>query len=433
MSMNEMPREIRKSWFAGLVVLAVAGLITYVAFTANQGRLPLTEPTQLKAVFNNVGQLSPEDAVRKNGHRVGKVGEIELLPDHKIQVTMDLDGDPQVYRDAKATLKDESVLGRKYVEVDFGDPAKGPLASRVIKADKPHQQAQDISELFDVFDPQTRKSLTRSVRELGTGTAGHGKDLNSFLGAAPNLLSDVEEISAAAASPEANIGELIHTTERIASRFEGRTHELSELEENLGSTLDAINVDGARPLANTINDLPASLSSVRGATDSLHEPLADTRAAMDDLKGGAEALGAATPDVRGVLREGVEPVGKIPGVADKAEPAVEDLNHTLGDLRPFVPRVSEAVNTAITPLSVIAPYSEDIAITGHDFSTLLEGFGQGDFRHALRVSLALPGGTVASGLAPVPSLPYSKPGESRTVKTPAGTVLGFLDQGKGKK
>lgn len=433
MSMNGMmPRDVRKAWFAGLIVLAIAAMITYLAFTANQGRPLFSQPAQLKAVFNNVGQLAPEDEVRENSRRIGKVTDIELLPDHRVMVTMDLEGDPEVYGNAEASLRDQSVLGKKYVELDFGDPSQGPLPDRVINSVRPHEQAQDISQLFDVFDPQTRKSLSRSVRELGTGTAGHGRDLNDFLGAAPNLLADVQRISQAAASPEANLMELLRSTDRLASRFQGRAHELTALVENVNGTLEAINVDGAEPLGNTINHLPDTLGKARGAMDSLRGPLADTRAAMTDLQDGARALGAATPDVRGVLREGMEPVHKIPGVAEKANPAVDDLSHTFVDLRPFVPRVSEAVNTAVKPLSVIAPYAEDIAITGHDFSTLLGGFGKGDFRHALRVSLALPGGTLANGLTPVPSLPYSKPGESRAVKAPGGNVLSFLDQGEGR-
>lgn len=432
MAMNQMPREVRKSWFAGLIVFALVVVIAYLAFTANQGRPPLSQPAQLTAIFDNVGQLAPGDQVRRNSHRIGQVSTIELQPDRRVRVTMTLDGDPKVYRDATASLWDESVLGKKFIEVDFGHPSAGPLVNGTITAPEPHQQAQDISKLFDVFDPRTRHSLSSSIQELGNGMVGHGADLNDFVGAAPNLLSDVQKVSKAASSPESNVNELLRTTDRLASRFTGREHELTSLQDNLNGTLEAINVDGAQPLGQTINALPSSLHDVRGALDSLNRPLADTRIAMTDLKAGASALGQATPDVRGVLREAIAPANKIPGVAEKAEPAVTDLRHTFADLRPFVPRTSEAFNTALTPLSVIAPYRGDIATTAHDFSTLLGGFGSGDYRHALRVSLAFPGGTVANGLAPVPSLPYGAPGQAARVKSSAGTALGFLDNGKGR-
>lgn len=46
---------------------------------------------------------------------------------------------------------------------------------------------------------------------------------------------------------------------------------------------------------------------------------------MTQLQTGSRSLGDATPDLRGVLVEAPQPLDKLPGVSDSAEPALGSL------------------------------------------------------------------------------------------------------------
>ncbi|MBB2506580.1 MCE family protein, partial [Amycolatopsis echigonensis] len=149
---------------------------------------------------------------------------------------------------------------------------------------------------------------------------GHQQDLRDALGALPEELPDLGTVAGALATDGGkDLTGTLRALDSLSGRFTNRQQEISALVGQLKTTLDAVGVDGGKPLADVVDKAPDTLGKARGALQSLQAPLADAQAAMSSLKPGADALGQATPDVRGVLREGVPPLDKVPGVAGQAE------------------------------------------------------------------------------------------------------------------
>ncbi|WP_445942201.1 MlaD family protein [Pseudonocardia sp. T1-2H] len=400
-----------RTFLVGIASLGAIALLGYVMFTANQGRLPGAAASTVKAAFTDVGQADLNSEVRRNAQRIGSVSSIEVVGDHAV-VTMTLDGDVPIYGNATAALWDQSALGQKFIELQPGDPSAGPLVDGVIPVGQT-EEAHDISHLLDVFDEPTRASLRTAMQEMGGGAAGYGPGLNGFIGGAPGLLADVGTVAAAAADPEARLPEFLRSVDHLAVRFQGRSDTFRTLLRQTESTLAALNVDGTQPLGESLQKLPGTLTAARSALDALNEPLADTRVAMEALRPGAQALGDATPDVRGVLREAPVPLAKVPGVADAAGPAVEDMTHTFTEAGPFVPRLADGLSSAAPPLQVLAPYADDLGLFSDDISSVMAPHA--DFRHMLRIVIAVPSTATVSGLGPVgaqPANPYPAPGEA---------------------
>lgn len=287
------------------------------------------------------------------------------------------------------------------------------------------ESAHDLSHLLDVFDAPTRAALRTAVRELGSGTAGHGRDINDALGVAPQLLSDVGTISSTLSSRKADLAGLLHNGERVVSRFHGRNESIRRLLTRTRSTLAAVNVDGAKPLKATLRRLPDTLREAQTALDALHRPLADVRTAVTILRPGAESLGQATGNLRGVLREAPRTLRKFPGVAEQAKPAVDELTQTFGDVRSFVPRLADGLASAKTPLAVLAPYAGDAATLADNIGRAFEPHD--GFMHQLRIALvSVPSTATVSGAGPVseqPSNPYPGPGEAIRDRDPNGGVI----------
>jgi phospholipid/cholesterol/gamma-HCH transport system substrate-binding protein len=166
------------------------------------------------------------------------------------------------------------------------------------------------------------------------------------------------------------------------------------------------------------------LDALHTALDSLHQPLANARSAMETVGPGAQALGQATPDLRGVLREAPAPLDKVPGVATTAMPAVQELTHTFADARPFVPRLTDGLSSAAVPLAVLAPYAGDMATFGNDIAGAMSPHDA--FRHWLRIVLEIPGTSAVSGLGPLgaqASDPYPAPGQAIRERNPNGGLI----------
>lgn len=407
------PRESRRNRFtilAGIAGLAGMALILYLAVSAHTG-LPWQETTTVRAAFTNTDSLMEGNEVRQNSVRIGSVADIEYR-DGRALVTMRLDGEHDVYADARAEIWDFSALGAKFIELYPGSVTAGELPDRTIPVAKTKSSA-DIHELFDVLDERSRAAATSAIRELGGGAAGRSRDVRDFVRSMPDLADDLGSVSMTLSSEQTNLIGLLRSGDQLASRFAGRGAQISRLIEQADSTLRALSVDDADPLMGSLRRLPPALDSLDRAFDALDTPLSDTRSAVARLRPGARALARAEDDLRGVLRESVGPFGKVPAVAERATPAVADLTGTFADARPLATQVTRAFDDLVTPLSALAPYAPEIGqffVRGHSWtSQSIDGVNYA------RLGVASPMSRTAGGLlgpSAVPQNVYPEPGEA---------------------
>jgi phospholipid/cholesterol/gamma-HCH transport system substrate-binding protein len=387
------------------------------AYFSDQGS-PFGTQTVVTAAFDDVGSLRTGDDVRIAGVRVGAVRDVSYRDGHAM-VELEIDGKRPIYGDAAvstASVGARSALGQKIVNLNPGTPGAGPIRPEQVIPQRDTRGAQEIGDLLAVFDPPTRDAMGSVLREVGGGLAGHQDDLNDLLKNAPAAVPALGTVSRALTADDgADLTALMSRADTLAGRFAGREQQISDLVSEVGTTLDAFGVDQTKPLTATLDTAPASLRDVRAALDSLNPPLADTEAAMTGLRPGAQALGAAVPDLRGVLREGVAPLDKVPGVMDTAEPAVTDLTTTMHDLQPLAPRLARTLDLASDPLSYLAPYAPEIS---QFFTGMAGAMKDGDAAgHWLRVLPMFSSESVTGAGIPIkdPTIArdaYPKPGEA---------------------
>lgn len=406
-------RANTRSFRAGLVVLTWIGLMLALTFKAQTG-MPFAPTTKVQAYFDNVHSLKANDLVREDSRRIGRVSDISYKNGRAL-VTMVLDGKVDVYQNASAEVWDLSALATKFVELDRGSSTAGALDDTPIPADRTEDSA-DLYQVLDILDAPTRKAATGSLRELGSGLGGHGRDLDDFLKDGPADFRDIGAISGAASSSQADLPGLLQTADRLTTRFRGRQQQLADLVHQTGRTMDAVGVDGGAPLRKTVHELPTALAHTDTAMSKLHGPLADTAAAMTSLAPGARALGAATPNLRAFLRDAVPVARKVPGVAHQAKPVVEDLTDVMTDARPFAPRLRDALADLLPPLAALAPYTTDLEqlfLRGRSFVS--QGPNPGTRYARLGVTPGI--NTITGGLVPsgtnLPQNNYPAPGRAQ--------------------
>lgn len=413
-----------------LVVLVVA---VYVAYNATSG-IPGTKRTYAKATFDHVGELLVDDDVRIGQLRTGRVSDISL-EDGRAVVTVELDGEWKLYRDArvsiggekaeeKAAIHDRSALGQKYLNLYPGTAQAGLLRpGEMIKEDRT-QGSQNADKLFNVFDPATRRAAGVTLRELGHGFKGHSQDFRDVLGSGPQVLSDLGTVSRALANDRGDsIVGVLRSADSLARRFEGRERQIADLTDQTARTLRSVNVDHGVPLAKSLRRAPGTLRLAREALGKVQAPLRSLTVAGRSLEPGARALGEATPDLRGTLREAPLPLQKVPGVAKQATPAVERLRDLMVDARPFAPRASRALESLNPLVSTLAPYSPEIGLAfdnmasalahGPNDGTANEGSGGRYLRIHLMLAPENVDGQLGINDPLVPRNAYPAPGEAK--------------------
>src|ERR1043165_2006723 len=105
----------------GAFMLVVLGVLAFFVLNieAVKGRRT-NDSKKITAVFDSVAGLDNRSAVRVAGVRVGKVTKIDLRPDGKAEVELEIDKDVQLHANAQAHVANLGLLGEKYVELDPG-------------------------------------------------------------------------------------------------------------------------------------------------------------------------------------------------------------------------------------------------------------------------------------------------------------------------
>lgn len=411
-------RERRTSMLVGVLAIVAGVALVGFALTATQGvpgYVPGVERTQVRVAFEDVGSLRAGDDARIANLRSGFVESIELEGQQPV-VTIRLDGNRPVYKNATAALADRSVLGQKYVELDPGDESAGELPNSATIPAGSTSDVQQLDKLLDVFDAPTADATQSTLQEVGGGLVGRSEDLNDGIDALPTMLPDLGTVSNSLAAGEGrDLASMLATADSLASAFEGREQQIAELNGQLDTTLAAFNAEDGAALSEVLQRAPEALVETRSALDALRGPLADTESAMAQTLPGATALGESTPDLRGVLREGVPPLRRVPGVAESAIPAVTELTPAFTDAQPLSRQLGTTMDRAVQPLGVIAPYSPEVWRFFTNFAAA-NNRRDGD-GHWLRVFLQFTQPESYIGTAPIedPTVsrdPYPDPGQA---------------------
>lgn len=371
-------KGMSKRFFSGLigfVLIAVSLTIALYSLNSSKG-VPGQAHTYFFAKFSNTGDLNPDADLREADYRIGRVDAVDYTGDGVGTVRLQVDDTRKIYKNANVQIVSRSGLGQKYVNVNRGTPDAGELEQNGTIPVTQTQPSVEILDLAQIFDPKTTTAAQDALSTLGAGAEGHAKDLSDAVNSVPSTLPKLGTVARALNNNNGrDINSVLSSLRGLSSRFEGRQQDLVDLNKQLAVTLDAVNVDKGKGLADLLRVAPPAFREVRKTLVDLQQPLETTTEAVTNIRPGVRALVDATPDVRGVLREAPRPLDRIPGVSDVGQPALRALTPALRDLRPLVPRLRDASNSLNTVLPCLAAYSPDI---GRWFTSLSDILQQGD-------------------------------------------------------
>jgi phospholipid/cholesterol/gamma-HCH transport system substrate-binding protein len=104
----------------GLFVLAGLGSLAYLALQVGGIEGNGTGGLELSAEFTEIGGLKERAPVVVSGVRVGRVKRIELTPDLRAVVMLDVDARYELPTDTSAAIRTEGLLGQQFVALEPG-------------------------------------------------------------------------------------------------------------------------------------------------------------------------------------------------------------------------------------------------------------------------------------------------------------------------
>jgi phospholipid/cholesterol/gamma-HCH transport system substrate-binding protein len=355
---NKNPPSIGRLAAMIAFTLSVAALLMFL-WTAFGGTLPLRpEGYRFKADFPEASLLVKEADVRIAGVNVGKVKSKELAPGGRTtRVEMEIDHRfAPIGRDARAILRQKSLLGETYVEITHGSPEGEDLPDGGTLKQSNVDDTVELDEVFRVFDPETRRALQEWLHEGGIATSGsYARDFNDALGNAAPFFTGGAELLRPLAEQEVALRRVFRDTGRVFDAISREDSHLRGLITGGEATFGALaSRDDA--LAETFQVLPTFLRETRSTVQRLEafarntDPLVrDLREPVQDLAPTLRDLGDLSPDLERLFRD-INPLVRasrtgVPA-AERflrgAEPVLEATHVFMPELNPILSYLSFA-------------------------------------------------------------------------------------------
>lgn len=111
----------------GLFLLGTIGIFFYLSFTIGSMRLDRDRYYPYRAYFDDIGGIEKKDPVKIAGVQVGWIENIKLSNEGMAEVIFLVHKQNRIAKNARAMIRQEGLLGNKFLEIDPGDSQTGIL------------------------------------------------------------------------------------------------------------------------------------------------------------------------------------------------------------------------------------------------------------------------------------------------------------------
>ncbi|HWC47714.1 MAG TPA: MlaD family protein [Solirubrobacterales bacterium] len=274
---------------AAIAALAVVVIVLAVIFFSGGGGHKYT------LVFQNAGQLVPDNQVLVGGSPVGSVESIELTNDNLAAVNVEVD--QELHEGTTATIRATSLSGvaNHYVSISPGPNSNPALDEGAELGLSSTTTPVDIDQFFNTFPPKVRQGLANFIKGNAEIYSGQGKKANDaykYFGTALNRTSAfARELNA----DQRLLSRFVVSSARLTTAVAGRGEQLSSAVGNATTAFNAI--------ASQNENFDATLRELPPVLRQSNTTFVNLRAALDDLEPLVETAKPATKELAPFLAE----------------------------------------------------------------------------------------------------------------------------------
>lgn len=289
----------------GILALVAIGC-SFWGYKFIQGSNLFSSSNYLQVHYENVGGLTVGTPVQISGVNVGSVSAIFLnqQENSRVEVTMDIQDDINIPKDAVALIVSDGVLGGKLIDLSFSAPCLGngdcakdgdlirgktlgmfasffggdPDANPADEIQKQVKSAIDSLE-YTLFSPDSDNPVARSTQDLAVtmenlkaSTARLQYILDRNAGAINSTMQNLEGLTSTLASKQEDIA-------GIVDNAKSATDELAKIE-----------------LEETMREVQGAITQLRGTLGKADAAIGGVATLMDDVQSGKGTLGKLLTD-----------------------------------------------------------------------------------------------------------------------------------------
>jgi phospholipid/cholesterol/gamma-HCH transport system substrate-binding protein len=348
---------------AAMVIFALScfGLLLFL-WLAFGGPIPLKpKGYDFHTNFPEATTLAKEADVRISGVPVGKVKDIQ--PDKRTgtsDVTMELDSRYVPLRsDARAMLRQKTLLGETYVELTPGTKAAAPVPEGGRLASGNVSPTVELDEILRTFDPQTRTAFKEWMQSQAVAIEGHGRDLNDAFGNLGPFAEDAARLADILNRHEGAVSQLVANTGVVFAALTERDGQLRSLIENANRVF-ATTASRDTELQETFVALPTFERESRATLKRLSAFAVNADPLVTQLRPAARELSPTLVDLKAISPDLRKLFVELNPLIDASKTGFPAAQRVLRDLRPLVGQLDPALRQVTPILDFLGLYKREL-------------------------------------------------------------------------
>ena len=335
--------------------LSCVGLLLFLWLSFG-GTIPFNpQGYRVRIAFPDASQLADQADVRIAGVSVGKVIGKSLDPQgNRTIATIQMNSEfAPIHKDARAILRQKTILGETYVELTPGTPRSPALPDDGLLTRGNVQRAVQLDQIFNALDPQTRAAFQQWQQQLAIAVKGNGQNLNNVLGNLPAFAADASNLLQVLDVQHSAVVNLVRNGGTV---FAALNHSSSALHDLIttGETTFHTTAVNNNQLAATFRVFPYFLRETRSTMARLQTFAINTDPLVKELVPVATQLKPTLVSVRALspyLLSLFNNLGPLITVSKTGLPAIRDVVNGTTPLLASVGPFLEQLNPVLTWLS----------------------------------------------------------------------------------
>jgi ABC-type transporter Mla subunit MlaD len=266
---------------------------------------------KVRAIFNNAFTVIPGEDVKISGVKVGKIQSLDVTPDNKAAVVLDITepGFKDFRKDATCTIRPQSLIGERFVECTPTQPRadgdrEAPSLDKIRKGAGKGEyllpstntiKPVDIDLVGNIMRLPYRQRLSIIINELGTGLAGNGAALNSAIRQADPALQETDKVLAILADQNRTLAQLAKNGDTVLAP-------LARDKQKVADFIDKANTTAVAS-AERRSDIEASLQKFPALLQQLKPTMQQLGDLADQMTPVLTDLGANATDINTFIRQ----------------------------------------------------------------------------------------------------------------------------------
>jgi phospholipid/cholesterol/gamma-HCH transport system substrate-binding protein len=330
-----------------------------------------------KLEFTEANQLVRGDQVQVGGVPVGSVTDIALTPNYTALVTIHVDHSLVPLHEgttAEVRVPSLSSVANRYVALFPGPNNRATIAAGATLPSSVTKPVTDLDQLFNTFNPQTRKGLSQFIQGMAQQYAGQGHNLGVTTEFTPPWLASTDHFLAELSRDQPVFTSFLLETAKALTTIGARHEALSSLIEHANTTFGAIGSQ-QESLAQGLRELPRAFRSGNRAFAGAPATFSALKELVVASKPTSQPLTTLFTKLRPLLTEGTPVVSNFSLAFSRP-----GANNDLTDYVRALPQLAAALTATEAP--TIQSLRESVPITAFwgPYSPELEGtlreFGQ---------------------------------------------------------